>query len=157
MADLKSLSKFEQGALGAGALTLVLSVFPYYIRSSFDGGKAVTGMNFSAGTSAWTSFATLGMLLVLVATAIVAIKAFMPETLPATIPWTLAALAAAGLGTLLLILRPLTVGGSSLVNVGPGWSGFLIFLSSIALTACLAMMFKTSGETLPGKSGQAAA
>jgi len=152
MADLKSLDKFEQGALVAGALTFILSLFPYYIRSSFDGGAAVPGLNFSAGTSAWTSYATLGMLLILVATVLVAVRAFANDALPAGVPWNLVVLGTAGLGTLLLILRALTVGGGGGVSVGPGWSGWLIFITSIALTAFAALSFKGSGEEVPWKS-----
>lgn len=152
MADLKSLGKFEQGALVAGALTFILSLFPYYIRASFDGGTAVPGLDFSSGTSAWTSYATLGMLLVLIATGLVAVRAFAKDALPAGVPWNLVVLATAGLGALLLILRALTVGGGGGVSVGPGWSGWLIFITSIALTAFAALSFKGSGEEVPWKS-----
>ena len=146
-ADFRSLGKFEQGALIAGAVSFILSFFSTYIRISLDGANTMPGMDFSAGSSAWTSYATLGILLVIAATAIVAVKAFATESLPAGIPWNLAALAAAGLGTFLIIIRAFTIGGGgSGVNVGPGWSGWLLFLSTIALTAFTALSFKASGE-----------
>ena len=149
-ADFKSLGKFEQGALVAGAVSIILSFFSAYVRVSFDGGEAIPGVNFSSGTNAWTSYATLGMLLVVVATAIVAVKAFAKESLPAGVPWNLAALGAAAVGTLMIIIRGLTVGGGgSGVNVGPGWSGWLLFLSTLALTAFTALSFRESGEKIP--------
>ena len=124
--DYKSLGKYEQGALVAGALSLILSFFSSYV--TVDAGP------ISGGTSAWDSYATLGILLVIASTAIVAVKAFAAENLPDGVPWNLVALAAAGLGTLLLILRAFTYGdgGLSGVDVGPGWSGWALFITTIA-------------------------
>lgn len=150
VADFKSLGKFEQGALVAGAVSIILSFFSAYVRVSFDGGTSIPGVNFSSGTSTWTSYATLGMLLVVAATAIVAVKAFAKESLPAGVPWNLAALATAALGTFLIIIRALTIGGGgSGVSVGPGWSGWLLFLATIAFTAFTALSFRESGEKVP--------
>lgn len=148
--DFKSLGKFEQGALAAGVLSLLLSFFNSYITVSAGGSKILSGLDISYGSSAWTSYATLGVLLVIAATAIVAAKAFAADSLPTGVPWYLVALAAAGLGTVLIILRALTIGGGGGgVSVGPGWSGWLLFVSTIALTACAALLFKESGEKMP--------
>lgn len=149
--DFTSLGKFEKGALVAGGLSVLLSFFTAYIKVSYSGGaKVLPGLDFSHGLNAWTSYAMFGVLLVIAATAIVAVKAFAKDILPAGIPWNLAALAAAGLGTLLIILRALTVGGGGAgVSVGPGWSGWLLFVSTIVLTACTALSFKESGEKIP--------
>lgn len=145
--DLKSLSKVELGALVAGGVSVLVSFFGSYIRVSYDGGGVVERV--SAGTSAWTSYATLGVLLVIAATAVVAVRIFAASALPAAVPWNLVALAASGLGTVLLVLRALTVGGGGFgASVGPGWSGWLLFLTTIALTACTALMFKGSGEKI---------
>lgn len=150
MADLKSLGKLEMGALIAGALTFLLSLFPYYLRFSFDGDESLKelGVSFdtSYGVNAWTSFATLGMLLILVAIGVVAAGAFAKDSLPSGVPWNLIALATAGLGTFLLILRALTS------NIGISWSGWLIFITSITLTVFTALAFKESGEEVPWKN-----
>lgn len=150
-ADFKALGKNEQGALVAGALSILLSFFSSYVRVKVDGGSGVPGLNISSGTSAWTSWGTLGMLLIVVATAIVAIKAFAPDMLPDGVPWSLAAVGAAGLGTVLLILRAFTVGGGGIpgVSVGPGWSGWVLFITAIALTVFTFLAFKASGEKMP--------
>lgn len=146
--DLKSLSKIEQSALVAGGLSILLSFFGSYIRVSYDGGGIIKGI--SAGSSAWTSYATLGVLLIVAATAVVAIRIFSSSVLPAGVPWNLVALAASGLGTILLILRALTAGGGSFgASVGPGWSGWALFVTTIGLTVCTALMFKDSGEKIP--------
>lgn len=146
--DFKSLSTFEQGALVAGGLAILLSFFPNYIRASFDGGGIIRGV--SSGTNAWTSYATLGVLLILAATALVAVRALDQKILPDGVPWNLVTLAVAGLGTFLIILRALTASDGGVgYSVGPGWSGWLLFIATIGLTACAALSFKESGEKLP--------
>ena len=148
-ADFKSLGRNEQGALIAGGLAIILSFFGRYISVSVDGGKAL-GFSYSAGSNAWTSYATFGMLLLIAAVAVIAVKAFAGESLPAGVPWNLVAAAAAAVGTLLLILRALTVddGGLSGVSAGPGWSGYLLWVAAIALTVFAALSLKDSGEKI---------
>lgn len=147
-ANFKSLNRFDQGALIAGGLSILLSFFSSYVRVSYSGGGVVKGV--SAGTSAWTSYATFGMLLIVAATAVVATRIFASSALPEGVPWNLVAVAASALGTVLIILRALTAGGGGFgVNVGPGWSGWVLFVTAIALTVCTAKLFKGSGEKLP--------
>lgn len=149
--NLADMNRTQLGALVAGALTVVLSLFPAYVTVSFDGDEELGIPGISDGTNAWSSYATLGILLVIVATAIIALKQFRPQVLPATVPWNLVTAGAAGLGALLLILRALTATESiSGVSVGPGWSGWLIFVTSIALTVFAVLGFRESGEKLPG-------
>ncbi|MEV7396660.1 hypothetical protein [Aeromicrobium sp. NPDC092404] len=151
--DFKSLGKFEQGALIAGLIAIIVSFISKYVVVSIDGGKDIPGVSFSNGISAWHSYATLGMLLIVAATVIVGVKAFAKENLPDGVPWNLVALVAAGLGTLLVILRAffngVETGGISGVDVGPGWSGYLLFVAGIALTVFTFLSFKESGEKLP--------
>lgn len=148
--DLNALSRNEQGALVAGTAAILLSFVSSYLRVELEGSDAIPGFDVSAGSSAWTSYATLGILLVIVATVVVAIKAFSAQALPADVPWNFVALVTAGLGTVLLILRALTAGGDAPgVSVGPGWSGWLLFLAVIALTIFTALAFRESGEQVP--------
>lgn len=136
--DFKSLGKFEQGALVAGVVAFIFSLFDRYVAADL-------GRFGTYGTNAWTSYATFGMLLILAGTVVVAVKAFAKDQLPAEIPWSLIALALSGLGTFLVILRALTAGDGA--NIG--WSGIILFIAAIALTVCTALSFKESGETLP--------
>lgn len=150
-ADFTSLDKNDQGALISGVLAILLSFVGSYVTVSYDGPGSVALGSVSAGTNAWTSYATLGVLLILASTAIVAIKAFANDNLPDGIPWNLVAAATAGLGTLLLILRALFPGGADVagLSVGPGWSGYLLWIAAIALTVFTVLSFRSSGEKIP--------
>lgn len=129
------------------------------MTASVTGGDDIPGLSSidtSSGTNAWYSFATFGMLLVLVSVAVVAVKAFAAQSLPDGVPWRLVALATAGFGTLLLVLRALTEGSGDIpsglgveVSVGPGWSGWVLMICVVALTVFTALAFKDSGEKLP--------
>lgn len=149
--DFKSLGKFEQGALIAGGLSLILSFISKYVTVSYKGGDIPGLSGAVGGTSAWDSYATLGVLLVIAATAVVAVKAFAKDKLPDGVPWNLVAFAAAALGTLLILLRAFTYpdGGISQVSVGPGWSGWALFVTTIALSVFTFLGFKESGEKIP--------
>jgi hypothetical protein len=148
-ADFKALDKNIQGALIAGGLATIVSFFSAFISVSYDS-KLTGGIDLSSGISAWHSYATLGVLLVIAATAIIAIKAFAADSLPDGVPWNLAAFVAAALGLLLLILRPLTIGGGgSGVSVGPGWSAFLLWILVAALTYFTFTLFQASGDKMP--------
>ena len=149
-ADFKSLGKNEQGALISGGLAIILSFFGSYVTASYNGPGA-GAIGDLGGTNAWHSYATLGVLLVIAATAILAIKAFAADSLPDGIPWNLAAFGAAALGTLLLILRALFPGGADVpgFDVGPGWSGYLLWIAAAALTYFAFTLFKASGDKMP--------
>lgn len=158
-ADFQALPRHDQGALVAGALAILLSFFGAFVTASVEGSDDIPGLSSidtSSGTNAWYSFGTLGMLLIVVAVAVVAVKAFAASNLPDGVPWRLVALATAGLGTLLVVLRGLTEGSGDIpdglgvsVDVGPGWSGWLLFVAAIALTVFTALAFRDSGEKIP--------
>ncbi|MGN6723671.1 MAG: hypothetical protein ACTHJM_13750, partial [Marmoricola sp.] len=97
----------------------------------------------SAGISAWHSYAVVGMLLVLAATVLVVIHA-SDIALPPTVPWPLAAAGAAALGTFLLLIRGLTWSESALgASVGIGWSGWIVIIAGVVLTAAAVIPLTT--------------
>ncbi|MGH3458383.1 hypothetical protein [Aeromicrobium sp.] len=141
--DKDSLTRNEQGVLAAGALALVLSLLPWFTMVTFDG----PGQDIS--TTAWTSFATIGMVLLLGASAFVAIMAISDEALPKVVPWHLIAVVMAAAGTLLIVLKVLTTGSSAPgVNAGPGWSGLLLVAVAIVLTFFSVQAFRESEDEL---------
>jgi hypothetical protein len=160
--DLNSIKKTDLGALVAGALALVVSLFPSFLTAKVGGGSDLGVLYYDSygGVSAWNGAGALGMLLILAATALVAVRVFAPHVLPAGVPLNLVAAALAAVGTLILVLRILTRSESVEpfdIRIGPGWSGILLLLLTIALTVCTALGFKGSGEALPWqKQGSAA-
>ena len=144
MADGGSqLSKNEQGVLVAAAVATILSLLPWYVTVTFD------GKGFDTSTTAWTGFSTIGLVLLLGAAALITIEALSDGTLPKVVPWRLISVCAAVLGTVLIILRALTEGSSAPgANVGPGWSGFLLFLAAIAVTTYTIRAFRDSEEKI---------
>lgn len=143
--DFKSLGKFEQGALAAGVLAIIFSFFGAYIRVS-GGGQSQNV------TNAWDGWGVLAGLLLIAAVALVAVKAFAPEVLPAEVPWRLVTLVLAAISALILLIKPFAVDVPSFVgdvSVGPGWSGWILIILVIAFAVLTALMFKDSGEKLP--------
>ena len=136
-ADFKALDKNVQGALIAGGVAILFSFFSRF--NSVDLGPIGSG-----GFSAWHGWGTFGMLLVVAAVAILALKSFSAETLPDGVPWNLAAFAAAALGTVILILRGFTYDFAN-----PGWSGYIVFVATAALTFFAFTLFKASGDKIP--------
>lgn len=152
--NLSEVNRNDLAVLAGGALTFIFSLFPAYLSLSVDGG-GLPGVD--AGSNAWTSFASLGMLLILAATALVAIRVFAPQVLPkGVVPCNLITAGVAGLGALLLVLRALTASESAFgVSIGPGWSAWLVFITSIGMTVFAALAFVASGEKLPGSDSTA--
>ena len=154
--DMKTIPKNHLGALIAFVLAFILSLIGSYVVASYEA-PDVAGVDFgdsSVGTNAWVSYATFGMLLLILAAAIVAARAFAPQALPSGVPWQLIALAAAALGTLLIIGRALTASESSSAfgveaSSGPGWSGYALFVAAIAQTVFTGLGFRESGEEAP--------
>jgi hypothetical protein len=101
------------------------------------------------------NYATLGLLLLFIAAGLVAARVFGGMTLPdAPVGWHVIVAACAVVGTLLVILRALTIDnasysafGSSLSS-GVKWGGFLLFLAAIAESVFAFLAFRESGESV---------
>jgi Family of unknown function (DUF5336) len=140
--------RLHLAVVGAGVLAFIFSFLPFYGASiSFLGSHASTSW------TAWHSYAVVGDLLLLAATALAAIRVFAPSVLPAELPVKpfLAVAGLAGLGTLLLILRAVTWPSPSGVgySVGIRWGAWLLFIAAIAMTvlAALAGRAEAAGPT----------
>jgi hypothetical protein len=138
-----SLSRNEQGVAAAAVMALFLSLLPWYVTVTFDGRGQDTSAN------AWSGWSTIGMVILLGAAALIVIEALSGGSLPDVVPWRLISVVAAAFGTLLVVLRPFTEGSSApSANVGPGWSGFVLFIAAIAVTAFSVMSFRESEEEI---------
>lgn len=143
MDETATLSANERGVVISGVAATILSFLPWYLEFSFDG----TGFDMS--TSAWSGSATIGMVLMIGSTALIAIKALSAGTLPTSVPWHMISVAGSAVGTFLVVVRAFTAGSSAPgVDVGPGWSGWLLFVAAIALTVYAVRSFRDSDEKI---------
>jgi hypothetical protein len=141
----------DLGVMAAGVAALVFSLLPYWGVS-----YKVQGLgSASSSITAWHSYALLGVLLLVAAAGVVAARVFAGVTLPdLPIGWHVLVAGASALGTLLVILRGLTIGnggfsgfGSS-VSAGVKWGGWLLFIAAIVETVFAVMALRESGETV---------
>src|SRR5436305_13957785 len=87
MADInvRELPRNDQGVLAAGVLAFIASLFPYYGVSVHS-----LGVNGSSSTSAWHSYATLALLLVIAAPPVAALQASARASLATTgVSWNM--------------------------------------------------------------------
>lgn len=121
--NANNLSIFDKIALGSAAVFFLFSFFTRFR-------KVDIGPFGTYGISAWHSYAVAGLLLALLATVLVALKAVQPSVLPDGVPWPLVTGAAAAVGWFLVLLRGLTYSGGSV-----GWSGWIVFLAGLIFAA----------------------
>src|SRR3954449_9594200 len=102
--DFRQMPRNDQGVLAAGVLAFIASFFPYYGAS-----VNAAGFHGSSSTSAWHSYATLAILLVLAATVAPTVQLFATDSLPQTaMSWNFIVLALSAVGSALLIIRSFT-------------------------------------------------
>lgn len=148
--DFKSLGRIDQGVLISGAIAVVLTFFGAYVSAS----SHVDGRKYGGGESAWHGWSLPGSLLLVGALVIIIFRIFAPAQLPPGVRWNLLALAAAALGTVILVLKALTYGPPegltrADISTGPGWSGWMLLVVAIAFTVLAALSLRDSGEKMP--------
>lgn len=144
--DLKKFTPLDWGVAGGGALALICLFLPWY---GFSSGP------YSASVSGWsTSYGWLGAVLIVLAGGyLVAQRSGMSLKLP--IGSATAILAAAGLGTIIVALRWLTLpsgsGGSVIgsYSYGPSIGIILTIIAGLVATVAAFLMFRASGEQVP--------
>lgn len=145
----RDVSTNDTAVLGAGVLYLIGSFLPFY-------GASVSGNGYSGGssTSAWHGIMILAILLVVVATGIVAMRVFgsLPD-LP--VGPRLAVLAASGIAAVITVIRVLTLDRGTVftLHYGPRFGAWLLIIVSLVLTAFAYRAFRESGETMPSAGG----
>ncbi|HEX3908618.1 MAG TPA: hypothetical protein VHW92_11880 [Mycobacteriales bacterium] len=162
--DLRSLPPFDLGILIAGVLAFIVSFFPYYGASS--SGATVAGQHIggvSESVTAWHSYSTIALLLILLATAVSAVAIFAPTAapqLPIGLRWIAAGLSA--LGGLLYVIRLFTLDHKSesvfgvKVTEGVKWGGYLLLIIVLIHVACSVISALSSDEEVPWHQGAAA-
>jgi hypothetical protein len=153
MPGVQEINRNDLGVMGAGVVFLIATFLPFY-GLSYKGSLAGLG---SYSWNAWHSYGVLGVLLVLAAAIIIAVKTFsaMP-TLPVGLHVLAAGLAA--LGTLLLILRAFTypTAHGAGASIGVKWGAYVVFIAGIAEVAFALLGMRESGEKVAWQSGPSA-
>jgi hypothetical protein len=158
MPDLKSLPPYDLVVLGSGVLAFIASFFPYY-GASVSGSLAGVG-NFGSSSSsvtAWHSYSTLGLLLVLIGTIGAGAAIFARDSLP-SLPvdarWAAAGLCV--LGAFLYLIRLFTLpsrhanlGAGISVSEGVKWGGYFLLVIVLVNAAAAVMSALSSDAPVP--------
>jgi hypothetical protein len=149
--DAKKVSPIDWGVIGGGALALIAMFMPWW---GTQGGPINVSRNaWGAGIGAW-----LGALLVIGAAAVVLVRHLGKELPELPVGENLLVLGLAGLGTILILLRLLTLDAADLavVEYGRKIGSWIGLLAGIVATAAAFLRFQASGEPLAfGTSGAA--
>jgi len=162
--DANNVKTTDWGVLGCAAALLLFSLPDSFVTAEISAEgemAAMLGEFDSYGINAWSSYASLGVLLLLAVGALAAARVFAGVVLPMmAVGWNLVLAGAAAVGTLLLLVRAFTysIDGADMagisVDTGPGWSGWLVLLLAVAETVFAVLAFRDSGESVPWQQGQ---
>jgi hypothetical protein len=162
MPDLKSLPPFDLGILIAGVLIFIVSFFPYYGAST--SGATIAGTTIggqSTSVTAWHSYSTLALLLLLIATGVAAVAIFASGSaprLPIGLRWIAAGLST--LGGVLYLIRLFTLDHKSVnfggvkISEGVKWGGYLLLVIVLIHVACSIISALSSDEPVPWQSAR---
>ena len=164
MPDLRAAPPFELGVIASGVLAFICSFLPWY---GATGSGSVAGFRIGTASytlTAWHSYSTVGLLLVLAGTVLMAAVSFGRAALPATaVGWRWIAAAMCSLGALLYLIRLLTLHhdttsfGGYKVSVGVRWGGWLLLIVVLVNAALAVLAAMRSDEPTPWQSTSRAA
>jgi hypothetical protein len=161
--DVRSLPAYDLTVLGTGVLAFIFSFFPYYgvsVSGSLSG-SSLSGLgNQSRSITAWHSYSTLALLLIIFGTVAAAAAIYARDALP-DLPigarWIAAGLCA--LGALLYLIRLFTLPHHSITESEAGftfhasegvrWGGYLLLIVVLANAAAAVMSALSSDEPVP--------
>jgi hypothetical protein len=148
--DLKSLPRNDQVFLASGILLFILSLFLPYYGVTVDGAAGFGGGSDS--TSAWHSWGTLALLILLAALIIGAIVIFSRGTLPEIgVSWNLIVLGLSALGALLFIIRSFTYESGDIgpVSYGLRWGAYVLMILAVVQAVFSYLRTRDAGEAMP--------
>ena len=135
--DANAISKLDWGIIGAGGITFIALFLPWYGVSVGPFSVSVSGFN--------TSWGWLGGLLIVAAGVYQLMHRSQVNLSKMPIGPAVAVLGAAALGTLIVVLRWLTLSS----GVGPRFGMIVTLILGIVQIVCALRLFKASGEALP--------
>ena len=151
--DVRELPRIDQAFLALGLLILVASFLPWY-RASYSTeflGHRISG---SGSTHAWHGLAAVGVLFMLIATAVVAAQLFAATALPELkVSWNIVVVAVDALGAVFIVIRSLDLPSADGFSVSLRWGGWILILAAIAQVVVAGLRFRASGESMPWAAG----
>jgi hypothetical protein len=143
--EAKRLSKLDWAVVGAAGVSFISLFLPWY---------GVSAGIFSASVSGWsTSYGWLGALLIIAAGVYLALQRSEVNLSGVPVTPAVAVLGAAALGTLIVILRWITLpsghGVDGVYSYGPRVGIFLTIIAGLVQVAGAVLLFRASGEKLP--------
>ncbi|WP_459718401.1 hypothetical protein [Actinophytocola sp. KF-1] len=147
--DVKRVSTLEWAGIGAGLAAFIFSFFPWASVDLGDGGM-LGAMGIDTSVSAWGA-AFLGwfpILLLMAAAVVVLLPHFGVEVPRRSLNW----LILAGVATLLILLRLLTLGEF----VSPGFGLFLGLIAAIVSGVAAFLLYRAEPKAAPGANPSAA-
>jgi len=162
--NIKSVPPLDISVLVTGVLAFIVSFFPYWGVSAHFSGSAANILNSSVGGSssvtAWHSYSTLALLLILIGTGVYAVAVFAPSDsipeLPVSLKWIAAGICA--LGAVLYAIRLFTLphhhvsGFGYTASEGVKWGGYLLLVIVLANAVCAVIGAMKSPEDAPWQS-----
>jgi hypothetical protein len=149
--DIKNLSTNDKVFLGSGILVFIASFFPYY-GASYDGPDIAGIGSTSTSTTAWHSYATLALLLLLASLILGAVVILSRSTLPEiAISWNVIVLGLAALGALLLIIRSFTLDSGDVAGFSYGlrWGAYILMILAVVQAVFAFLRTKDAGDAMP--------
>jgi hypothetical protein len=149
--DVRELPRIDQAFLGLGVLVLIASFLPWY-GASYSTSVLGRGISASSSENAWHGWAALGLILMLLATAIVAVQLMTDTALPTLmVSWNVVVLAIDAIGALILIIRSFTMESADVsgLSIGLRWGAWILMIVALAQVVVGAMRFRASGEAMP--------
>jgi hypothetical protein len=149
--DLRSLPRNDQLFLGLGVLVLITSFLPWY-GSSYSTSFLGRHIDGSYSTNAWHGLAAFGIILMLIATALVLVQLMTDTTLPELrVSWNIVIIALDALGALFIIIKSFDLPHGSVagISIGLRWGGWLLILAAVAQVVVGGLRFRESGEPMP--------
>ena len=148
--DVRELPRNDRWFLGLGVAVFIAAFLPWYgvSYSASFGGKSISS---SASVTAWHGWAALGIVLMLLATLIVAVQLFSDAELPALrLSWTRVVFAIDVIGAVIFVVRSLRLPSESVagLSVGLRWGGWILIVVAIAQVVFAALRLRDSGESL---------
>ena len=164
MPDIKAMSPVDLTVLASGVLAFIFSFFPYYGAHATGSVGGVRVASFGKNFTAWHSWSTLALLLILAGTIVAALAIFTVATveLPVGPRWIAAGLCS--LGALIYLIRLFTLPHHH-VNFGEGvsasegvkWGGYLLLVVVLVNAVAAVLGALRSEEQVPWEMGRSAA